>query len=74
VLRFIFRQIDALASWGRSENPAAPMGAHPCLDGAAPAFAVAAGVLSRHTVTFVDYQALAKAQPVTFAVTTVTDP
>ena len=27
------------------------------------------GVLSRHTVTFIDYQALAKARPVTFAVT-----
>ena len=31
--------------------------------------AIAAGVLSRHTVTNVDNQALAKAKPVTFAVT-----
>jgi hypothetical protein len=35
-----------------------------------PRFRAAMGVLSRHTVTRVDGQSLAKAQPVTFAVTT----
>ena len=37
---------------------------------AAPALAAGAGVLSRHTVTFVDNQELAKGRPVTLPVTT----
>ena len=41
---------------------------------AAPATEEAAGVLSRHTVTSIANQALTKARPVTFAVTTVTLP
>ena len=65
----------------RADLPAvavAKAGANPVVQpisvGAVPALCTRVPLLSRHTVTFVDYQALAKAQPVTFAVTTVTDP